>query len=147
MGFISLDFDGLSKTISELLGGGEAKVDTLGFANDLVTSGSESGGYHPAGVGFADMIYLPKKDSPMPALVVELKWDPSAEGAIAQIKDRKYMRALEGYGRKSLLVGINYQKDAPPGQRRHSCVIEVWWQEELIKRPDSLTGGNNASET
>lgn len=37
IGYISLDFDGLSRTIAELIGGGEVKVDTRGFANDLVT--------------------------------------------------------------------------------------------------------------
>lgn len=37
MEYISLDFDGLSKTIAELLGGIGVPVDTNGFANDLVT--------------------------------------------------------------------------------------------------------------
>ena len=37
MEYISLDFDGLSKTIAELLGGIDVSVDTNGFANDLVT--------------------------------------------------------------------------------------------------------------
>ena len=37
MEYISLDFDGLSKTIAELIGGIEVKVDTSGFSNDLVT--------------------------------------------------------------------------------------------------------------
>ena len=37
MEYISLDFDGLSKTIAELLGGIDVPVDTNGFANDLVT--------------------------------------------------------------------------------------------------------------
>ncbi len=37
MQYISLDFDGLSKTIAELLGGIEVEVDTNGFVNDLVT--------------------------------------------------------------------------------------------------------------
>lgn len=37
MGYISLDFDGLSGTVAELIGGGEVKVDTRGFANDLIT--------------------------------------------------------------------------------------------------------------
>ena len=32
-----MDFDGLSKTVAELIGGGEVKVDTRGFSNDLVT--------------------------------------------------------------------------------------------------------------
>ena len=31
MGYISLDFDGLSKTIAELIGGIEVKVDQSGF--------------------------------------------------------------------------------------------------------------------
>ncbi|MDE6517459.1 MAG: AAA family ATPase, partial [Acetatifactor sp.] len=37
MGYISLDFDGLGRTAAELIGGVEVKVDTKGFANDLVT--------------------------------------------------------------------------------------------------------------
>ena len=37
MGYINLDFDGLGKTVTELAGGVEIKVDTNGFANDLVT--------------------------------------------------------------------------------------------------------------
>ena len=37
LGYIGLDFDGLDKTISELLGGVEIKVDLRGFANDMVT--------------------------------------------------------------------------------------------------------------
>lgn len=35
MEYISLDFDGLSRTITELIGGVEADVDTRGFSNDL----------------------------------------------------------------------------------------------------------------
>lgn len=37
MEYISLDYDGLSKTIAELIGGIEVEVDTSGFSNDLVT--------------------------------------------------------------------------------------------------------------
>ena len=37
MEYISLDYDGLSKTIAELIGGIEVGVDTSGFSNDLVT--------------------------------------------------------------------------------------------------------------
>lgn len=37
MGYISLDFDGLAKTVAELIGGITVEVDTNGFANDLVT--------------------------------------------------------------------------------------------------------------
>ena len=77
----------------------------------------------PAGSGFADIIYLPKPDSEWPALVVELKWNQSAEGAVEQILSRNYPDALKGYGGDIVLVGINYDKNAPAGERKHSCRI------------------------
>ena len=76
----------------------------------------------PSGDGYADIVYLPKKMSPMPALVIELKWNQVAEGAIAQIKEKKYPEALWDYGGEILLVGIAYDRDAE--KRKHSCVIE-----------------------
>lgn len=78
----------------------------------------------PAGNGYADIVYLPKKDSPLPALVIELKWNKSAVGAIEQIKDKHYPDAIKDYGGEVLLVGINYDKDAPAGERKHTCKIE-----------------------
>ena len=75
----------------------------------------------PTGKGFADIVYLPrKKHQDKPAIVVELKWDKSAEGAIAQIKEKKYGKALEEYRGNMLLVGINYDKQS----KEHQCVIE-----------------------
>ena len=79
----------------------------------------------PAGTGVADIVYLPKRDSPYPALVVELKRDATAEGAIDQIRDRNYPRALKGFEGEVLLVGLSYDKDAKPGHRAHTCKIEV----------------------
>ena len=35
----------------------------------------------PSGKGIADVVYLPKRRSTLPALVVELKWNKSSEGA------------------------------------------------------------------
>lgn len=230
MNYISLDFDGLSKTIAKLLGGIDVPVDTNGFSNDLVTFqnrddvltllihlgylaydegtqktripneeirlefakavrevkrdetirrvqesdqliydtihldadavASEIEKIHaeetaslfyndeqalrsvvklayfsykdyylkfeelPAGDGYADIVYLPKKSSPVPALVIELKWNHSAKGAIDQIKQKKYPDALIGYGGEILLVGINYDKNAKDGKRKHTCIIE-----------------------
>ena len=83
----------------------------------------------PAGDGYADIIYLPKKTSPVPALVVELKWNKSAEGAIRQIKDKRYPDAIKEYGGDILLVGISYDKEAPAGKRKHVCVIEKYKEE------------------
>lgn len=65
---------------------------------------------------------LPLPHTDKPALVVELKYDKSADTAIRQIKDRQYTQAFDGYRGEILLVGINYNsgdKDKP-----HSCVIE-----------------------
>lgn len=78
----------------------------------------------PSGDGYADLVYLPKKSSQMPALVIELKWNQSAEGAIAQIKEKHYPDVLSGYGGDILLVGVAYDKDARGEKRKHTCVIE-----------------------
>ena len=78
----------------------------------------------PAGKGYADIVYLPKKKSSMPALVIELKWNNSAETAIQQIKNRNYPVALKDFGGDILLVGISYNKDTPVIQRKYSCRIE-----------------------
>lgn len=75
----------------------------------------------PAGKGFADIVYLPRKSSmDKPAMLVELKWDKSAESAIAQIKEKRYIKALDGYNGNLLLIGINYDKNS----KKHQCVIE-----------------------
>ena len=229
MGYISLDFDGLGRTVSELIGGVETKVDTRGFANDLVTfrdrddvltllihlgyltydertekvhipneeiklefarairrvkrddtirrireseqliedtihgdeeavarqiekvHEEESALYYnneqalrsvikrayfsygdeyvmfeelPADAGCADIMYLPKRDSALPALLIELKWNQSARSALEQIHDRRYPEAAREYGGEVLLVGISYDKNAPEGKRKHQCKIE-----------------------
>jgi RecB family endonuclease NucS len=79
----------------------------------------------PTGIGYADVVYLPKQGSAMPIMVVELKWNKSAEGAIAQIKNRNYPQALEGFGSDILLVGVNYDEKS----KQHSCVIEKYNRE------------------
>lgn len=74
----------------------------------------------PSGRGYADIVYLPKKSSSMPVLLIELKWNKTAEGAIRQIKNNNYPQVLEGLGSDILLVGINYDVDS----KKHSCVME-----------------------
>lgn len=74
----------------------------------------------PSGKGIADVVYLPKRKSTLPALVVELKWNKSAEGAIWQIKEREYPTVLKDYGGEIVIVGISY--DAK--KKGHNCVIE-----------------------
>ena len=76
----------------------------------------------PTGRGFADFVYIPKPEykEDYPALVVELKWNKSAETAINQIKEKKYAESLADYAGNILLVGINYDKKT----KEHSCKIE-----------------------
>ena len=74
-----------------------------------------------SGKGFADLVFLPrKKFQEKPPLVVELKWNKSAQGAIAQIKNKEYCRSLEEYRGNLLLVGVNYDIRT----KEHECVIE-----------------------
>ena len=74
----------------------------------------------PAGKGIADMIFYPKKETQVPALIVELKWDKTKEDAVEQMKEKKYVRALKHFQGEVLLVGINYNHTT----REHSCLIE-----------------------
>lgn len=230
LGYISMGYKGLAKTIAELIGGVEVRVNTNGFANDLVTFKSrddvltllihlgylaydahtktvcipneeirmefsksvretdhmetmkrvaecdqliydtvhmkaeavaaqiekihseETAPLHynkedslrsviklayytykdnylqweelPAGDGYADIVYLPRHDSDYPALVIELKWNKTAEGAIEQIKKKHYPKAIEDFGGDILLVGVSYDKALPAGKRKHTCKIE-----------------------
>ena len=229
MEYISKDYNGLTKTIAELIGGVDVKVNTNGFANDLVTFkgkddvltlmihlgylayNSETKTVHipneeirlefqksirevshketlkrleesdklfldtiegneeavaaqiekvhreetaplhynkedslrsviklayytyrehyvqfeelPSGEGYVDIAYIPKHDSDWPALVVELKWNESAEGAVSQILRKKYPESLKSFGNEIVLVGISYDKDAPGGDKKHHCRI------------------------
>lgn len=76
----------------------------------------------PTGRGFADVVFLPPPVSDKPALIVELKYDKTADTAIQQIKDRHYLQTLENYAGEILAVGINYNRRCP--DKKHSCVIE-----------------------
>ena len=76
----------------------------------------------PTGSGFADMVFLPKRSSLNPALILELKWDKTARGAISHIKNKKYVSALQEYKGNILLVGISYEKKS----KKHQCRIEKY---------------------
>lgn len=79
----------------------------------------------PTGKGFADIVFLPRKHTDKPALIVELKWDKSAQGAISQIEEKKYAGVLDKYEGNLLLVGINYNKT----NKKHECVIRRFLKE------------------
>ena len=72
------------------------------------------------GKGYADLVYLPKPGVNKPALLIELKFDKSAQTAITQIKEKNYLQFFKDYKGEVLLVGINYSKDT----KTHQCIIE-----------------------
>lgn len=74
----------------------------------------------PLGSGFADMVYVPNKCEHNPAMLIELKWDKSAETALKQIKEKRYPDSLVDYCGDVVLVGINYDKTT----KKHECRIE-----------------------
>lgn len=81
---------------------------------------------YPSGKGFADMVCIPRQSSAdKPALIIELKWDESAETAIEQILEKNYPKSLQEYGGNLLLVGISYSRKT----KKHKCKICKWTKE------------------
>lgn len=76
----------------------------------------------PTGKGYADIVFLPHKNSDKPAMIVELKYDQSVESALNQIKKKQYAVGLDSYSGEVLLVGINYDKK----NKQYECLIETW---------------------
>ena len=76
-----------------------------------------------SGEGYADVAYIPRHDSDAPALIIELKWNQNAEGAIEQILRKKYPDVIKRFGTRILLVGISYEKNAPDKSKKHTCRI------------------------
>lgn len=77
----------------------------------------------PSGHGIADVVFIPKRRSQLPAMLIELKWNQTSEGAIAQIKDRNYPAVLKNYGGDIILAGINYNEKT----KKHTCKIEKFY--------------------
>ncbi len=73
------------------------------------------------GKGFTDIVFLPRKGVEKPPLIVELKWNKNAAGAIRQIKDRNYIKCLNDYTGEVILAGISYSKKS----KAHQCKIET----------------------
>ena len=75
---------------------------------------------YATGKGYADLVMIPRRNVGKPALVIELKFNHSADNAISQIKQRNYPSKLQEYTGDILLVGISYDKES----KTHSCKIE-----------------------
>ena len=75
---------------------------------------------YATGKGYADLVMIPRRNVAKPALVIELKFNHSADAAIDQIKCKEYPSKITEYTGDILLVGINYDKET----KHHSCKIE-----------------------
>ena len=74
----------------------------------------------PSGHGYADVVYIPAANNHLPVLLIELKMDDSAEGAIDQIKRNNYPKVFENLKGEVVICGINYDSKT----KAHSCKIE-----------------------
>ena len=72
-----------------------------------------------AGKGFADVVFIPFVPK-IPAMIIELKRNGSAESALNQIKEKRYFDSLSAYSGDLLFVGINYDEN----MKTHECKIE-----------------------
>ena len=75
---------------------------------------------YATGKGYADLVMIPRRNVSKPALVIELKFNHSADTAIDQIKQKNYPSKIAEYTGDILLVGINYDKET----KQHTCRIE-----------------------
>ena len=72
-----------------------------------------------AGKGRVDLVYEPLTRR-HPLILIEFKYDGSAEEAIAQIKKQEYFKRYIGQYRDIIIVGINYSTKT----KDHQCLIE-----------------------
>lgn len=78
----------------------------------------------PTGKGFADIVLIPRNNTQKPAILLELKYNKSADAAIEQIHRKEYHSKVVQYNDEIILVGINYNKDS----KEHECKIEFYHQ-------------------
>lgn len=75
---------------------------------------------YATGKGYADIEMIPRRNISKPAIVVELKYNNSADAAIEQIKRKEYPAKIAEYCGDIIVVGINYDKES----KTHTCKIE-----------------------
>ncbi len=75
---------------------------------------------YATGKGYADLVFLPRPNKDLPALVMELKVNEATDTAIDQIKQRNYPLIPAEYAGEIILCGISYDKES----KAHSCKIE-----------------------
>ena len=76
----------------------------------------------PSGKDYADLVFIPRRNTNKPVMIIELKWNKSAHTAIDQIKKRDYPEILKELSQEVLIVGITYDEKT----KKHSCIIETY---------------------
>ena len=89
----------------------------------------------PSGKGFADIVFIPRRNVDKPAIVVELKYNHSAESGLDQIKRKQYADSLHDYVGDVVLVGISYNDKT----KEHNCVIEMMGEKKTTRTSGSKT--------
>lgn len=138
--YINMNFDGLKDAIIGMLGGIRCKVNPRTFQNDMTTFQGKDDVLtllvHLGYLGY-DMerkeVFIPNQEVEYEFAsaiqgagweevikAIESSEDKSAQGAISQIRNREYVKSLNSYAGRLLLVGINYDKES----KKHQCVIE-----------------------
>lgn len=118
-----------SDTVAEILESvHQQNTSIIGYNNEMSLSVTLSLAYYsarnnyeifrelPSGKGFADLTFIPRKGVDAPAMVIELKYNNSADNALEQIKQKNYTEKLSAF---ILLVGISYDDS-----KGHTCLIE-----------------------
>lgn len=146
---LSMDEEAVAATIEEVHSAGTAPVfynneqalrSTIRFAYLSCMDEFIKVDELASGIGYADVVYIPKKGSSMPILLIELKWNKTEDGAIRQIRKNQYPQVFRDYGGDVLLVGISYDVKS----KKHTCKIEKWegtsLRNEYEDRNKSLQG-------
>ena len=81
----------------------------------------------PTGKGFADLVLIPRKNINKPAIILELKYNHSANSAIEQIHNKEYGGKVIQYDGEVILVGINYDVKT----KKHECRIETLCKKDI----------------
>ena len=76
---------------------------------------------YQTGLGFADLVMMPRKNTSTPAIIVELKYDDTVDTAIDQIHNRHYPKKVAEYTGDILLVAVSFDKKT----KEHQCRIET----------------------
>ena len=73
-----------------------------------------------AGKGIADCIMIPRSPGD-PGIILELKYNGSVDAALDQIHFKNYIKKIPDSVKKTILVGINYDKKT----KKHECGMEL----------------------